>query len=282
MSDAEAVAVVGAGRMGTGIAQAFLTSGSRVVLMDADAEAGARALERVIEGTRNAIERGFFSGDLDEVRTRLRVANEIVDLDADTALVIEAVPEIPELKKSLLADISATVGTGTVIATNTSSISVTDLAGAVTAPERFLGAHFFNPVPASKLVEIVRGAATGESVVIRTAEWIAGLGKRAVVVNDSPGFASSRLGVLLGLEAIRMVQEGVADAESIDDAMTLGYGHRMGPLRSTDLVGLDVRLAIAEYLESQLGERFAPPALLREKVERGELGRKSGRGFFDW
>jgi 3-hydroxybutyryl-CoA dehydrogenase len=142
--------------------------------------------------------------------------------------------------------------------------------------------HFFNPVPASELVEVVAGAATAAEIVDRARGWVAALGKTPVVVRDSPGFASSRLGVALGLEAIRMVEEGVASAEDIDAAMTLGYKHPVGPLRLTDLVGLDVRLAIAEYLASRLGPRFEPPALLREKVAHGELGRKVGRGFYEW
>jgi 3-hydroxybutyryl-CoA dehydrogenase len=149
-------------------------------------------------------------------------------------------------------------------------------------PEQFLGMHFFNPVPASKLVEVVLTGATAESVRDRVVSWVRAIGKTDVVVNDSPGFATSRLGVLLGLEAIRMLEEGVTDAEGIDTAMELGYRHPMGPLRSTDLVGLDVRLAVAEYLTSTLGDRFTPPTLLRDKVARGELGRKTGRGFYDW
>jgi len=154
---------------------------------------------------------------------------------------------------------------------------------AVTIVERELvGMHFFNPVPASALVEIVVGPQTDEAVRDRARSWAAALRKTAIVVRDSPGFATSRLGVLLGLEAIRMLEEGVADAESIDRAMELGYRHPMGPLRSTDLVGLDVRLAIAEHLRRELGERFAPPQLLRDKVARGELGKKSGQGFYNW
>jgi 3-hydroxybutyryl-CoA dehydrogenase len=142
--------------------------------------------------------------------------------------------------------------------------------------------HFFNPVPASALVEVVVGPATADAVRDRAVAWVRTLGKTEVVVRDSPGFATSRLGVLLGLEAIRMLEEGVADAETIDRAMELGYRHPTGPLRSTDLVGLDVRLAIAEHLHHELGDRFAPPRLLRDKVARGELGRKTGRGFFSW
>ena len=169
------------------------------------------------------------------------------------------------------------------LASNTSSLSITELAAALRRPERFLGMHFFNPVPA---IDAGRGrrrpARPPAAYATGPLEWVRALGKTEVVVRDSPGFATSRLGVLLGLEAIRMLEEGVADAESIDRAMELGYRHPMGPLRSTDLVGLDVRLAIAEHLHATLGERFAPPRLLREKVARGELGRKTGQGFHDW
>jgi 3-hydroxybutyryl-CoA dehydrogenase len=192
------------------------------------------------------------------------------------------VPEAPELKVRVLTAVELAVDTTTVVATNTSSLSIGELGAVLVHPGRFLGMHFFNPVPVSKLVEIVLGPNTREDVRDKALEWVRLLGKADVVVRDSPGFATSRLGVMLGLEAIRMLEDGVTDAESIDRAMELGYGHPMGPLRSTDLVGLDVRLAIAEYLERTLGDRFAPPKLLREKVERGELGRKSGQGFYAW
>ncbi|MBN9189080.1 MAG: 3-hydroxyacyl-CoA dehydrogenase family protein, partial [Microbacterium sp.] len=169
-----------------------------------------------------------------------------------------------------------------ILASNTSSISIDDLARGLRRPRRFLGLHFFNPVPASLLVEIVAGAETDTDVVARAREWVTALGRTPVVVRDAPGFASSRLGVLLGLEAIRMVEEGVAEPADIDAAMVLGYRHPLGPLRTTDLVGLDVRLGIAEELHARVGERFAPPALLRRMVAEGRLGRKSGRGFYEW
>jgi 3-hydroxybutyryl-CoA dehydrogenase len=174
------------------------------------------------------------------------------------------------------------VGAETPIASNTSSLSIDELAASLRFPQRFLGLHFFNPVPASELVEIVVGASTDRAVVADAQDWVLGLGKTPVTVKDSPGFASSRLGVAIGLEAIRMLEEGVASAEDIDAAMVLGYRFPVGPLRLTDIVGLDVRLGIAEYLHSQLGERFAPPQLLRDKVAAGELGRKTGSGFFRW
>jgi len=201
---------------------------------------------------------------------------------APATLVIEAVPEDAGLKSEVLAGIEQVVGQHTIIATNTSSISVDALAGVLERPDRFVGMHFFNPVPASQLVEVVRGAGTAPETVATVRQWADRIGKRTVEVADSPGFASSRLGLAIGLEAIRMVEEGVASPGDIDDAMVLGYRFPMGPLRLTDLVGLDVRLGVAEYLAGTLGDRFAPPQLLRDKVARGELGKKSGRGFFDW
>ncbi len=213
---------------------------------------------------------------------RVSTVDAVTSLPPSLDLIVEAVPEIAALKVEVLAAAETVAGESTVIASNTSSMSIAELGAALTDPGRFIGMHFFNPVPASLLVEIVRAPQTRPEVVDSVRAWVSMLGKAEVLVNDSPGFATSRLGVGLGLEAIRMLEEGVADAESIDRAMELGYRHPMGPLRSTDLVGLDVRLAIAEHLASTLGDRFAPPALLREKVARGELGRKTGQGFHTW
>ncbi|MDH6677207.1 3-hydroxybutyryl-CoA dehydrogenase [Rhodococcus sp. LBL1] len=275
------VGVVGGGRMGAGIAQVFATLGSTVTI----AESGDRqaALARVSNGLDRAHERGRLGeSDPETVLGRVSLVDAPEELPAGLDLVVEAVPESLQLKLGVLTLVEKTVDPTTVIATNTSSISIAELGAVLDDPRRLIGMHFFNPVPASMLVEIIRTPSTDTGVVARVCEWVAQLGKSRVLVNDSPGFATSRLGVCLGLEAIRMLEEGVADAESIDRAMELGYRHPMGPLRSTDLVGLDVRLAIAEHLTETLGERFSPPALLREKVARGELGRKSGRGFFDW
>ncbi|MGX9293865.1 3-hydroxyacyl-CoA dehydrogenase family protein [Tsukamurella paurometabola] len=275
------VGVVGGGRMGAGIAQVFATLGSSVVI----AENGDRAAatERVATGLRRAAERDKLGGAApDEVLARVAVAAGIDELPADADLVVEAVPEIIDLKLDVLHRVEGVVGPQCVIASNTSSLSIAVLAAVLDAPARLVGMHFFNPVPASTLVEIIRTPDTDDAVVDRVRGWVELLGKQEVLVNDSPGFATSRLGVCLGLEAIRMLEEGVADAESIDRAMELGYRHPMGPLRSTDLVGLDVRLAIAEHLAVTLGERFAPPQLLRDMVARGDLGRKTGRGFHTW
>ena len=283
MSDVpDRVGVIGGGRMGAGIAQALLTAGARVEVVEAGDEAAEAARGRVSDGLEEAARRGKLTGGVADVLDRLHLVDAPAQLSAGTGLVVEAVPERADLKIAVLTAAESAVDDDCVLATNTSSLSVTELAAALRRPGRFLGMHFFNPVPASRLVEVVVAPATGPDVVEATRGWVRALGKTDVVVKDSPGFASSRLGVLLGLEAIRMLEEGVADAEAIDAAMELGYRHPMGPLRSTDLVGLDVRLAIAEYLAGTLGERFTPPQLLRDKVAAGELGRKTGRGFHDY
>jgi 3-hydroxybutyryl-CoA dehydrogenase len=276
------VGVIGGGRMGAGIAQSFATAGSSVTIVESDQRSAAQALERVATGLTRAAERELLSEPVSRVLHRVTTVASVTDLPPRADLVVEAVPEDARLKASLLAAAEKAVATSTVLASNTSSLSVTELASALTEPARFLGMHFFNPVPASELVEIVVAPATKADIVRRVLDWTRCLGKKDVVVNDSPGFASSRLGVALGLEAIRMVEAGVAEPQAIDDAVRLGYKHPMGPLRLTDLVGLDVRLAIAEHLHATLGERFAPPQLLRDKVARGELGRKSGQGFYAW
>lgn len=271
------VGVLGGGRMGAGIAHAFLAAGARVSVVDISDDAARAARERVAKAVRGSIERGA-PGTEAAWLERLDVSCEVADF-ADCELVIEAVPESMELKLKAFADIAA-VAPGAVIATNTSSLSVTELAGSV--DNEVIGLHFFNPVPASKLVEVVVAESTPALLADAARNWVDALGKTAVVVRDAPGFASSRLGVAIALEAIRMVEEGVASPRDIDNAMVLGYKFPVGPLELTDIVGLDVRLGIAEYLESTLGERFAPPKLMREMVARGELGRKSGRGFYDY
>jgi 3-hydroxybutyryl-CoA dehydrogenase len=278
----KSVGVVGGGRMGAGIAQVFAAAGAAVTIVERDAAAGAAAVERVRTGLSRAAERGKLTEDAGRVLDRVGLAQDVTGLSEGADLIVEAVPEDAALKIQVLAAVEGVVGEHTVLATNTSSLSVAGLAEGLRRPGRLIGLHFFNPVPASDLVEIVIGPQTEPAVRDAAGSWVAGLGKTAITVRDSPGFATSRLGVLLGLEAIRMLEEGVADAASIDRAMELGYRHPMGPLRSTDLVGLDVRLAIAEHLHRELGERFAPPRLLRDKVARGELGRKSGQGFHTW
>jgi 3-hydroxybutyryl-CoA dehydrogenase len=272
-------AVIGGGTMGAGIAQVLLEAGCEVVLVEADPEAAQRARDRVVDGLGR---RKNVGPEEVEARTgRLRTATGF-DAPLDVALVVEAIPEIPAAKRDLLAAAEKAVPPSALLASNTSSLSITDLAGALERPERFIGMHFFNPVPLSALVELVVGDATAPEAIEDARRWVALLGLESIQVRDAPGFATSRLGVALGLEAIRMVEEGVATPADIDQGMVLGYKHPMGPLRLTDLVGLDVRLAIAEHLASTLGPRFEPPQLMRDKVANGELGKKTGRGFYDW
>jgi 3-hydroxybutyryl-CoA dehydrogenase len=274
------VGVLGGGRMGSGIAHAFLLAGADVVVVD-QPEALVGAEMRVRDAIARSVAKGTTAISRDELHAALTLAEDR-EVFGDCALVVEAVPEIPELKRAALSAVEAILAEDAVLASNTSSLSIDALAAGLDRPAAFLGLHFFNPVPASALVEVVTGAATADAVVQQARCWIRALGKTAVTVSDSPGFASSRLGVAIALEAIRMLEEGVASAEDIDAAMVLGYRHTTGPLRTTDVVGLDVRLGIAEYLHEQLGERFAPPALLRRMVAEGQLGRKTGAGFFRW
>lgn len=276
------VAVIGGGRMGAGIAQVFAAAGATVTIAEANAHAATAARDRVARGLTKAAEKRSHAHQLDAMLARVHTITALTDLPPNAGLVIEAVPELVEDKIAVLTAAEKLVGGDAVLASNTSSLSIADLGAALAQPCRFVGMHFFNPVPASSLVEVVRGPDTDDATTESVLRWIEALGKSHVLVNDSPGFATSRLGVALGLEAIRMLDEGVADAAAIDRALELGYRHAMGPLRSTDLVGLDVRLAIAQHLHETLGERFRPPQLLRDKVARGELGRKSGQGFYSW
>lgn len=280
----ERIAVVGAGTMGHGISAIAAMAGAHVALADEDPVAPAAALIRIAATLDQAIERGKLrSEDRAGTLGRVRAANGLADAVRDAGLVIEAIPERLDLKQALFRELDHHAPAGAILATNTSSLSVTSIAEAVASPDRVLGMHFFNPVPAMKLVEIVRGRDTSEATITAAraiAEW---LGKTPIVVRDSPGFATSRLGVVLGLEAIRMLEQGVATATDIDRAMELGYNHPMGPLRLGDLVGLDVRLAIADHLHATLGgDTYAAPDLLRRMVAEGRLGRKAGEGFYRW
>ena len=278
------VAVLGAGTMGRGIAHVAALAGHETRLYDVE----DGALEAVLAAIRVNLDRGVElgkveAGDRDAALERLRSTADLGEAVAGTDIVIEAVPEKLELKQRVLADVAGVVEPTTVLASNTSSLSISRIADGVDGPERVIGLHFFNPVHIMALVEVVRGERTTDRVVEQAVELARRLGKEPIVVRDSPGFASSRLGVALGLEAIRMVEENVAAPRDIDRAMELGYRHPMGPLRLTDLVGLDVRLEIARYLHRELGgDRFRPPDLLERMVEEGRLGKKSGEGFYEW
>lgn len=281
MSIPERVGVLGGGRMGAGIAHAFLLAGAEVVVVERDVEAAESARHRIGKHLAESVRRGT-TDQTEKHLASLLVTDTDVDAFAGCDLVVEAVPEDPELKLDALRRVERAIEPGTPLATNTSSISIDVLAGVLDRPDAFLGLHFFNPVPSSQLVEIVLGQATDPSLAERAAGWVTALGKTPITVRDAPGFASSRLGALLAVEAIRMLEEGVASADDIDTAMRLGYKHPIGPLRLTDMVGLDVRLAIVEYLHGELGDRYEPPALLRRLVAEGKLGRKTGQGFFTW
>ena len=280
----ERVTVLGAGVMGHGIAQVAAMAGHRVTLHDPDAAAAERGLARI----RANLDKGVSLGKVRaeeraEALDRISPAPSLAAACARAELVVEAAPERMELKRSLFREVEAAASPSALLATNTSSLSIDAIAEVLAEPGRFLGLHFFNPVHLMALVEVVHGSRTDAAVLDASVAFARGLGKEPIVVRDAPGFASSRLGVALGLEAMRMVEEGVAEPAAIDKAMVLGYRHPMGPLRLTDLVGLDVRLAIAEYLHEKLGgERYRPPAILRCMVEEGKLGRKTGEGFYRW
>lgn len=269
--------------MGRGIAQAAAVAGYETVLTDVSGEVLERALEQIRATLRKGVERGKLDATAaDEALSRLRATPDLESAVRDAGLVIEAAPEDEELKREIFAQVDVLTASETMYGSNTSSISIRSLASAVERRDRFIGLHFFNPVHLMKLVEIVVGERTSDQTVRDAREVVERMGKIPIVVRDSPGFATSRLGLSIGLEAMRMLEENVASAEDIDKAMELGYNHPMGPLRLTDLVGLDVRLSIAEYLTSTLGPRFEPPALLRRMVSEGKLGQKSGEGFYRW
>ncbi|HVB04735.1 MAG TPA: 3-hydroxyacyl-CoA dehydrogenase family protein [Acidimicrobiales bacterium] len=275
------IGIIGGGTMGAGIAYAAARAGVAVRLAEADAAAAGALASRVASD----LDRDLARGLIDETGRAatlalIEVVASVAELGGALDLVVEAVPERLELKHLVLAEAEALAPR--LLASNTSSISIDALAEALARPERLVGMHFFNPVRQMALVEVVVGTASDPGVVGAASAAATQLGKEALVVHDAPGFLTSRLGVLLGLEAIRMLESGLAAAEDIDRAMVLGYGHPMGPLRLTDLVGLDVRLGIARVLEEAYGPRFSPPPLLERLVAEGRLGRKAGRGFYDW
>lgn len=274
------VGVMGGGRMGGGIAHAFILAGAYVVVVERDVESAEAAKLRIQASIDASVARGF-NGDAALLKQALTVATDVGAFGA-CQLVVEAVPEILDLKLETLRAIEQQLPDFATLASNTSSIPLAQLAETLDRPEQFIGLHFFNPVPASTLIEIVVHEQVSETLAEKARGWVRALDKTPITVSDSPGFASSRLGVAIALEAMRMVEEGVASTADIDLAMELGYKHPSGPLKTTDIVGLDVRLGIAEQLERDLGPRFAPPQLLRDMVAEGKLGRKSGQGFYDW
>ncbi len=284
MSGIRRITVIGAGAMGHGIAQVAAGAGYEVLLNDVSPEAIDNGLASIRRNLDKGVERGKVTDEQREATLAgVAAAPGLAAAVAGADLVIEAAPESIELKREIFAAVDAAAPAGAILASNTSSLPIGTIAAATGRPEKVLGMHFFNPVHIMTLLELVRGDATDEATMQAALAVAEKIGKEPIVVRDSPGFATSRLGLVLGLEAMRMLEEQVASAGDIDKAMVLGYRHPMGPLRLTDLVGLDVRLAIAEHLHRELGsEAFRPPALLRRMVEEGKLGRKSGQGFYEW
>ena len=279
----EIIAVLGAGTMGHGIAQVAALAGYRVLLRDVNRDALKRGIESIDRNLKKGIQRGKLTEDeRDQALQHIRGAVQLSET-ADADLVIEAAPEVLEIKQGILRELESVSRKPFIFATNTSSLSITEIARVSRHPERVVGMHFFNPVHIMRLVEIVVGQETSEETVLTVTDVGRKLKKEPITVRDVPGFASSRLGVALGLEAMRMVEQGVASPKDIDTAMELGYNHPMGPLRLTDLVGLDVRLNIAEYLHKALAsDSFRPPEILRQMVGEGKLGKKTGEGFYKW
>ena len=275
------MAVVGGGTMGVGIVYVFAAAGWQVSVVEPD-EARAQGLQETLVQTALAgVKRGKLN-DLQahSISTGVQLLHSADELPLGLDLVVETVPERMELKRVVLGQIDAR--RPAIIASNTSALSIDDLADCVQDPTRFLGMHFFNPVWSLAMVELIRGAATSEATLEAARRFSDSIGKTSITVRDVPGFATSRLDLIASLEAMRMLQDGVASAEDIDRAMVIAYRHPMGPLRLSDMVGLDVRLDIARHLRTTLGERYAPPRLLEDMVARGDLGRKTGKGFFNW
>jgi len=273
--------ILGAGTMGAGIAEVCARAGIETELCDVNIDAAKKGLAGIEKSLARAVEKQKLTADeAQAIRGRISAVSSFEGATrAD--LIVEAVPEDIGLKKKILGDLS-TKNAGAILATNTSSLSVTEIAAACQGPDRVIGMHFFNPPPIMPLLELVRAEQTSQATVDAALEYTKRIGKDPIVVNDSPGFATSRLGIILGIEAIRMLEAGVAQAADIDRAMKLGYKHPMGPLELTDLVGLDVRLAIADHLTKEIGPQFTPPPLLRRLVRAGKLGKKTGEGFYKW
>ncbi|ELY99380.1 3-hydroxyacyl-CoA dehydrogenase family protein [Natrialba asiatica] len=277
------VTVLGAGSMGHGIAQVSAMAGYDVVLRDIESELVDDGLEGIRKNLQGGVDRDKVTeGEMEATLGRIEGTTDLAAAVADAELVVEAVPEDLDLKQDVLSAAEAETGEETVIASNTSSLSVTEMASALDRPERVVGLHFFNPPHLMDLVEIVIAEQTDDRTEAFAVDYVREIDKEDVVVRDSAGFATSRLGLVTGLEAIRMVEEGVASPADVDEAMKLGYGYPMGPIELGDHVGLDVRLHIAEHLREELGERFKPPQALRRKVRAGNLGKKSGEGFYVW
>ena len=285
MTDSLVVTVLGTGTMGQGIAQVCAAAGHAVRLYDAAEGRATKAVASIDAQLEKLVAKGKIPAENRAAtlsRLTAALAGDAKQASEGANVVVEAVPEDMNLKVEVLRSVLASAAPDVLVASNTSSLSITELGARLGIPERTVGLHFFNPPPVMELLEVVRGLGTSEATVERALAYARALGKTPIVVNDSPGFASSRLGVILGAEAIRMLETGVASAADIDRAMELGYRHPMGPLKLTDLVGLDVRLAILDHLTREVGDQFRAPTLLRTMVRAGKLGKKTGEGFYVW
>jgi len=279
----ETLAVIGSGLMGRGIAHAAAVGGFVTLLHDVSAEALARALAQIERDLEEGVKRGKLAPQqATETLSRIRPAQDLEAAAGRAAFVIEAVPEDIGLKRETFARLEAACGDDVVLASNTSGLPISEIARATRRPERVIGMHFFNPVPKMKLIEIVRAPQTGESAIARTQAVARRMGKETVLVRESPGFLTSRMNALIGNEAFLMLEAGIASAEDIDKAMKLGLNHPMGPFEMVDLVGLDTRLAVLEHLERTLGEKYKPAPLLVRLVKEGRLGRKAGKGVYEY
>ncbi len=279
----QTIAVLGAGTMGRGIAHVSALAGYKTVLFDPFAEALQKAQAGIHKNLAKGVELGKVdAGAAETARQNLQLRDQIAGAVESADLVIEAIPESIQLKIDTFQEVARAAPETALFASNTSALSITEMAAASGRPERFAGMHFFNPVHVMKLIELVRGLETSEETLDALREVCRRMGKEVVLVNEAPGFVTSRINVLIGNEAFRMLQEGVATAEDIDKALKLGLNHPMGPFEMADLVGLDVRLSILEYLHGRLGEAFRPNLLLVQHVKAGRLGRKVGRGVYNY
>jgi 3-hydroxybutyryl-CoA dehydrogenase len=277
------VAVLGAGTMGHGIAQVSAMAGHDVTIRDIERDLVDDGIASIEENLQGGVERDKVTAEEKAVALdRISGTTDLAEAVSDADLVVEAVPEDVDLKKQTFEEVEEAAPEEAIIASNTSSLPVTEIVAALDDPGRGIGLHFFNPVHIMQLVEVVVGEQTSDETATFATDFVEDIGKTAIEVRDTAGFASSRLGVALGVEAMRMVEEGVASPRDIDQSMELGYNHPMGPVELGDVVGLDVRLDILEHLREELGERFRPPQILRRKVRAGKLGKKTGEGFYVW